>query len=195
MQNKGKNLLPIIAAGICAVLVIVLNVIVLARGRVSLRGAFEEETETAEQQEKEQETEQETEQTVSADFEDFRLERNKDRERKKTEEEENAEDMDGQTDDYLCPDSIVRVLDEEDLEELKAGEYEGLPAGKSIIQMVINEIYARNGYKFEDEELVSYFSRKSWYSANAENSGDMDTIYEGMSEIDKANIDFLKDQR
>lgn len=189
MQNKENNLLLPLIAGVFVFLVVILNIGVLARGRVSLRGEPKGETRETEAV---LETEEETDAPVAAAFENFRIDRSGEREdeKKKKEEKTNAP-----SENYLCPASIVRVLDDEDVEELLAGDYEGFPDGKDIIQMVINEIYARNGYRFEDEELMSYFSGKEWYRENDENPNDMDAIYEGMSDIDKANIDFLKDKR
>ena len=98
-------------------------------------------------------------------------------------------------DDFLCPEAITKVLNEEDVEKLKNAVYVNLPQDKDIIQMVINEIYARNGYCFENQELQAYFDAKSWYVPSTDSEADMDSIYAGMSEIDKANIDMLKDER
>lgn len=97
--------------------------------------------------------------------------------------------------EFLCPKAVSMVLNEADVEALKSGEYENLPQGKDIIQMVINEIYARNGYRFENQELQAYFEAQSWYAPSTDNASDMDSIYAGMPEIDKANIDMLKDER
>ena len=81
------------------------------------------------------------------------------------------------------------------MERLKNAVYENLPQGKNIIQMVINEIYARNGYRFDSPELQEYFEAKSWYVPTTDSDADMESIYAGMSETDKANLDMLKDER
>ena len=39
-----------------------------------------------------------------------------------------------------------------------------------------NEIYARHGYVFEDQELASYFASQSWYSPNVEALTELSTI-------------------
>lgn len=98
-------------------------------------------------------------------------------------------------DEYLCPEAVGRVLSKEDIEKLKNTVYENLPQGKNIIQMVINEIYARNGYRFDSPKLQEYFEAKSWYVPTADSEADMESIYAGMSETDKANLDLLKDER
>lgn len=58
------------------------------------------------------------------------------------------------TADYVIPDSDSRYITEEDLNGLS--EYEVLLAR--------NEIYARHGRIFNNEELNEYFTSKSWYN-------------------------------
>ncbi|MGN0354831.1 MAG: YARHG domain-containing protein [Muricoprocola sp.] len=58
-----------------------------------------------------------------------------------------------QAEEYIIPDSNERYLTQEDLSNLT--EYEVLLAR--------NEIYARHGRIFRDEELSAYFNSKSWY--------------------------------
>ncbi len=55
--------------------------------------------------------------------------------------------------DYVIPDSDSRYLCEADLEGLSDFE----------ILLARNEIYAKHGRKFNNEELNAYFSSKSWY--------------------------------
>ena len=108
-----------------------------------------------------------------------------------TDTEEDAENEEDITDYYLCAYSTERLLTEEDIEELRAGEYDELPQGKSIIRMVINEMYARYGYQFENEEIQAFFDRQSWYQDIALRDTNMTDIYNNMSEIERANVDFL----
>ena len=100
------------------------------------------------------------------------------------------EEQEGST-DYLCEESDQRELTEEDVTALQNLTVEGLPEGKSIIQMVINEMYARKGYQFGDEAIQAYFDSKAWYQEITDRTDDMDAILEGMSEVEKTNIDFL----
>lgn len=56
------------------------------------------------------------------------------------------------------------------------------------IQLYINGIYARHGYRFKDEGLLDYFSQYSWYSAS---EADMAVVQAGFSSVEKANVDYL----
>lgn len=105
-------------------------------------------------------------------------------ETEETAEEENT--------DYLCADSDQRELTEEDVTTLEDLQVEGLPADKGIIQMVINEMYARRGYQFEDQTIQDYFNSKTWYQEIAEKTTDMNAIYESMTDVEKANVEFLQ---
>ena len=58
--------------------------------------------------------------------------------------------------------------------------------------MVINEMYAKKGYQFTDTAIQDYFNSKTWYQGIAEKTDDMDAIFNGMSDIEKANVEFLQ---
>ena len=105
--------------------------------------------------------------------------------------EEGAEAGQEAGSDYLCAVSNHRELREEDVTALQSQTVEGLPADKGIIQMVINEMYARRGYQFGDEAIQAYFDSKAWYQEITDRTDDMDAILADMSEIEKTNIDFL----
>lgn len=92
---------------------------------------------------------------------------------------------------YLCSYSAERLLTESDVEALNQATYEGLPEGKGIIQMVINEMYAKHGYEFENEEIQAYFNRQSWYQNINVRNRDMDSIFEDMTDMEKVNVEFL----
>ncbi len=98
---------------------------------------------------------------------------------------------DSEDGDYLCSDSAVRILTEEDIEKLRSGTYDDLPEGKGIIQMVVNEMYARKGYQFGVQGIQDYFETKEWYQKITERSHDQESIYQNMSEIEQANVQFL----
>lgn len=55
--------------------------------------------------------------------------------------------------DYLIPDSDSRRITDEDLNKFSAHE----------CMLARNEIYARRGRKFQNEEIQEYFNGKSWY--------------------------------
>lgn len=92
---------------------------------------------------------------------------------------------------YLCDYSSQRPLTEADVAAYRAGVYEGLPTGKNVFQMIINEIYARHGYQFVNEEIQAYFDQKEWYQAIPERNADMNAVQASMSEVEKANVSFL----
>ena len=41
-------------------------------------------------------------------------------------------------------------------------------------------------------KIQAYFESKSWYQVRNTDATDMETIYNSMSDIDKANVDFLR---
>ncbi len=56
--------------------------------------------------------------------------------------------------DYVLPESSVRYLERADLENLTAEQ----------LRIARNEIYARHGRLFDDEQLQEYFNGKEWYN-------------------------------
>lgn len=70
--------------------------------------------------------------------------------------EENATDV--QNDGYLLPGSDSSYITMEDLKGFTAEE----------CRIARNEIYARHGRKFDDEELQAYFDSKDWYHGTIE---------------------------
>ncbi len=64
----------------------------------------------------------------------------------------------GSSGDYILPGSSTTYLSDSDLEKLSENE----------LKIARNEIYARHGRKFNDEELQRYFDGKSWYEGSIE---------------------------
>ncbi|MDO4614779.1 MAG: YARHG domain-containing protein [Lachnospiraceae bacterium] len=91
--------------------------------------------------------------------------------------------------EYLCDYSSDRQLTASDMVSLNAKSYGTFPGGRSLARMMINEIYARHGYRFQDAELLSYFSSKSWYTAT---TSEMSSVTSRMSSVEQSNIDFLE---
>lgn len=82
----------------------------------------------------------------------------------------------GYESEYLIEDSNTRYLTNADLAGMNSEE----------LRYARNEIYARHGRKFKDEELQNYFNSKSWYT------GYRDEIPETeLSDIEKANRDLI----
>lgn len=103
----------------------------------------------------------------------------------------------GVTSDYLCSYSSDRLLTDSDVEGYLNANYSeyNFPEGINIIQMIINEIYAKHGYEFTDSKLSAYFSNKTWYKGNTNKVNDMNAVSDSMSEIEKKNVDFLNSYR
>ncbi|MDD6243019.1 MAG: YARHG domain-containing protein, partial [Roseburia hominis] len=55
------------------------------------------------------------------------------------------------------------------------------------LRLARNEIYARHGYTFQDEELRAYFEAKPWYEATVTDVQDTD-----LNEYEIANRDLIK---
>ena len=59
---------------------------------------------------------------------------------------------------------------------------------KNNLQMAINEIYARNGYKFKSDDIRKYFEQFSWYKPD---ETDMNKVSGRLNSTEKANVDLL----
>ena len=84
----------------------------------------------------------------------------------------------GSTDGMIMPDSSSRLLSESELEGRSARE----------IRLMVNEIYARNGYTFNNQEYAEYFSQFSWYHPSVpagQFSEDM------LNDIERQNINMI----
>ena len=81
---------------------------------------------------------------------------------------------------YVIPDSGTRYLTAADLAGLS----------KDQLRLARNEIYARHGRTFNDEELQAYFNSQSWYRGTVA-PDDFDTAV--LNEYEKANLLFIKD--
>lgn len=96
------------------------------------------------------------------------------------------------SDKYIYKDSDSCAMTEGDVELARRNLQEELPAGKSIEQMIVNEIYARHGYKFKNADIQGFFDGKKWYSSIGNYTSDMDKIYNSLNDFEKKNIDFLQ---
>lgn len=81
--------------------------------------------------------------------------------------------------DYIIPDSSTRLLSESELYGLD----------QDTLKLARNEIYARHGYIFKSDELMNYFSSKSWYVPQYESDQD---VYAQLNDIEKQNLDMIK---
>jgi len=55
------------------------------------------------------------------------------------------------------------------------------------IRLLTNEIFARNGYSFENSRFQEYFGSKTWYKSASDNKKVV------LNDIEKKNVAFLKD--
>ena len=82
--------------------------------------------------------------------------------------------------DYILLNSDERYIDKSELSSL----------GQWQLRLARNEIYARYGYSFEDEELRRYFLNKSWYEEDS--SINKDTWSDDcLNEYEKANRNLI----
>lgn len=84
----------------------------------------------------------------------------------------------GDAGDYIFADSDSRYLKASDLKKLS----------KKELRLARNELYARHGYIFEDEELSEYFSAKDWYVGSVEGEDFSDKDIFNKYEIANRNL-------
>lgn len=80
--------------------------------------------------------------------------------------------------DYIFPDSDSRKLKKSEVKKLS----------KKELRYARNELYARHGYIFEDEELKDYFESKSWYTPSVAGEDFNDEEYFNEYEIANRNL-------
>ncbi len=107
------------------------------------------------------------------------------------EQEADSDEEDDAENSYLCAYSSDRLMTEEDVQELQQGTYADLPQGKGIIRMVVNELYAKYGYQFGNEEIQAYFNQKEWYQDIPTRNTDMNDVIKKMTDTERANVEFL----
>lgn len=106
-------------------------------------------------------------------------------------EDSGEDEEDDAENSYLCAYSSDRLMTEADVQELKEGTYADLPQGKGIIRMVVNELYAKYGYQFGNEEIQAYFNQKEWYQDIPTRNTDMNDVIKKMTDTERANVEFL----
>ena len=94
-------------------------------------------------------------------------------------EEKVEEEAEEKTDNYILPDSSKRILADSEVSGLS----------KSELRLARNEIFARHGRMFDDQELQDYFNSKSWYRGTIRPEDFSESM---LSETEKANIETIK---
>lgn len=82
--------------------------------------------------------------------------------------------------EYIFPDSDSKYLSEDEVRKVEA---EKLFIGR-------NEIFARHGYIFENENLQQYFGNTSWYEGTV--SGDQFNADAVFNDFEKKNVELIK---
>lgn len=99
-------------------------------------------------------------------------------------EEEAQENINtAENEEYILPNSNVDYLTEADISGLTLQE----------INYAKNEIYARHGRRFKSQELMNYFTSKSWYKGIYD-PDDFDANYsdDALNDYEKKNAEFLR---
>ena len=78
------------------------------------------------------------------------------------------------------PDSDSRRLGYADVRDMSENQ----------IQKIVNDIYARNGYSFKNNDFSNYYYGFDWYRPD---TNDMDQVRSRMNNYEKENVEFLKD--
>ena len=85
--------------------------------------------------------------------------------------------------EYILPNSDSEYYSEADLENLTDWE----------LKLARNEIYARHGRKFKDEQIAAYFESKSWYQPTYE-PDEFDALGDSMlNACEIANLDLIRE--
>lgn len=89
---------------------------------------------------------------------------------------------DPSSDGMVIPDSSTRMLTEDEVKKMSQDQ----------IQTAINEIYARNGYKFKDQGIYNYFCQYDWYDPKTTNQEDAKRMF---NSTENYNVDLLQKYR
>ena len=84
--------------------------------------------------------------------------------------------------------NVLEPLFETDKKYYTKEEFESEPM--LVIHLAKNEIYARHGYIFQNEDLYNYFMGCIWYSPTCDSTDFDDNIF---NEYEKANLEILSD--
>lgn len=82
--------------------------------------------------------------------------------------------------EYILPESHDKALDEEDLEGMS----------KEQLKLARNEIFARHGYWFSNEDLFRYFAFCSWYRPEKDKDS---TGKLGLKSVENKNVSLIQD--
>lgn len=85
--------------------------------------------------------------------------------------------------DYVFADSSTRRLTRDEL----------IGLDESTLTIAINELFARHGRKFVNQDLANYFNSKSWYNGTIEAETFNQQANSIFNDVEKANRDLIED--
>ncbi len=91
-----------------------------------------------------------------------------------------ADDFPAEEPVYILPQSSSRLLTYNDIAGLREQD----------LMLARNEIYARHGRKFSDNDVRTYFEAQSWYQGTIDPTDFSESVF---SDIEKKNIEYLKE--
>ena len=97
-------------------------------------------------------------------------------------EESNNENDSEAENGMIFPDSSTVEINSEDLKKLSDEE----------LRYAVNEIYARHGYIFKDDQLRTYYEQYDWYKETVKPEDFSDSVF---NETEKRNIQTLQRER
>lgn len=83
--------------------------------------------------------------------------------------------------DFILPDIATKLYTADDLAGLS--DYD--------LYLARNEVYAKHGRKFKNDDLIQYFSGKSWY-APAYEPDEFDAMPTPLNDTERANVDLIR---
>ncbi len=183
-KTNNKLIIGIVCACVAVVLIAIAAIVALFFLRGNLDMGTTEETEQVSETASEEKTTQEerTDEQITTEEETT----------EETTTEEDTEQTvtgsgsgvssgvneDEKSDEYILPGSDSRYLSEADLEGLTAYE----------CRLARNELFARHGRLFDDEELQAYFDSKSWYNGTIDPDDFDDSVF---NKYEIANRDLI----
>ena len=90
--------------------------------------------------------------------------------------------------DDIAEDNCEFVFPEDNVFPINASELEGKTAAECKIAR--NEIYARHGRRFNDEQLQGYFDLCSWYEGTIAPEDFSDAV---LNDVEKANLQMISE--
>lgn len=88
--------------------------------------------------------------------------------------------------DFIFPHASIKYLTLNEAYS-RLSVMSGTPISGSFAQDAVNEIYARNGYVFQDSDLSSYYNSQSWYYP------DPNFSFSNLNAYEMANITLLQE--